>query len=111
MGDPYALNTTNASAANVTSVAPMLLVTNMEKSVAYYVNGLGFTIINTWMPDGNLRWCWMELGAAALMLQQLRPSDRDQMGMNPTMGAGAALYFQCQDAVVIYRQAIAQGLE
>ena len=101
----------NKVSGNVNSVVPMLLVTEMERSVNWYVNGLGFTIVNTWMPDGKLRWCWMELGGAALMLQQLRPQDRDQMGMNPFWGAGAALYFQCQDAVSLYRQFSARGIE
>ncbi len=95
---------------NVQSVAPMLLVTDMERSVNFYGNGLGFTVVNTWMPDGKLRWCWMELGSAALMLQQLRPVDRDRMGMNPKLGAGASLYFQCQDAVQLYRQFAIRGI-
>lgn len=23
-----------------------------------------------WAPEGRIRWCWLELGAAALMLQE-----------------------------------------
>ena len=96
---------------NVSSVVPMLLVADLERSVRYYSNGLGFTVVHTWLPDGKLRWCWMALGGAALMLQQLTTAGRDEAGMNPTLGVGSSLYFQCQDAVAIYRQVVAHGIQ
>jgi catechol 2,3-dioxygenase-like lactoylglutathione lyase family enzyme len=33
------------------------MVTNMERSLAFYVDGLDFTIQNRWVADGGLRWC------------------------------------------------------
>jgi lactoylglutathione lyase len=55
-----------APAHNVTAVVPLLMVTSMERSLAFYIDGLGFTIQNQRIPDGRLRWCWMSLGSAAL---------------------------------------------
>ena len=48
---------------NVKEVVPFLRVSDMERSVRYYVEGLGFAITKKWVPDGKLRWCWLESGA------------------------------------------------
>lgn len=60
-----------APSHDVTAVVPLLMVTSMERSLAFYLDGLGFTIQNRWVPEGHLRWCWMSLGGAALMLQEI----------------------------------------
>ncbi len=95
---------------NVTAVVPLLMVTSMERSLGFYVDGLGFTIQNRWVPDGRLRWCWMTLGGAALMLQEAGESTRDRMLAAGALGNGAALYFQCSDAIAIYRAAAERGI-
>ncbi len=101
-------NTTPAK--NVTTVVPLLMVTGIERSLAFYVDGLGFRIQNRWMPDGHLRWCWMSLGGAALMLQEAIEPTRRKMAADGILGNGAALYFQCSDALAIYREAAARGI-
>lgn len=74
----------------------------MERSVSYYVNGLGFTIRHKWEPGGKLRWCWLALDGAALMLQEVP---------NRQVGDGMSLYFICDDAVAIYRELRGRGIE
>jgi lactoylglutathione lyase len=101
-------NTTPAH--NVTAVVPLLMVTSMKRSLDFYIDGLGFTIQNRWMPDGRLRWCWMSLGGAALMLQEAVEPSRLKMAADDILGNGAALYFQCSDALAIYREAAARGI-
>jgi lactoylglutathione lyase len=98
---------TDASAPvpNVTAVVPLLRVTNMERSLIFYIDGLGFAIQNRWVPDGRLRWCRLSLGFAALMLQEAVNANREKPG------TGAALYFQCTDALAIYRDAAARGIQ
>ena len=100
----------NTVTAAVTSVVPLLVVTNMERSLAFYIDGLGFTIQNRWIPDGRLRWCWMSLGGAALMLQEATESTRQKMAADGVIGNGAALYFQSSDALAIYREPAARGI-
>jgi hypothetical protein len=56
------------------------MVTSMERSLALYIDGLGFTIRNRWMPDGRLR--WMSLDGAALMLQEAVEATRQRMAAN-----------------------------
>ncbi len=99
-----------ASVQNVSAVIPLLMVTNMERSLAFYVDGLGFTIQNRWMPDGRLLWCWMSLGGAALMLQEGTETHWQKMADDDVLGKGAALYFQCTDALTVYREAAARRI-
>lgn len=99
-----------APAHNVTGLIPLLMVTSMERSLTFYIGGLDFKMQNRWIPDGRLRWCWMSLGAAALMLQEASESTREKMAADGMLGNGAALYFQCSDAVAVYREAAARGI-
>ena len=52
------------------------MVTNMEASLRFYVDGLGFTKTIEWTPHGRIEWCRLEHGAAAIMLQEYRPGLR-----------------------------------
>lgn len=98
-----------APVQNVTATVPLLMVMNLERSLAFYVDGLGFTIQNRWEPDGHLRWCWMSFGGGALMLQEAGGAGRDKMAAAGPLGNGVSLYFQCGDALAIYRDAAARG--
>jgi uncharacterized glyoxalase superfamily protein PhnB len=104
------MSSTAAPVDNVTAVVPLLTVTNMERSLAFYIDGLGFTVQNRWVPDGRLRWCWMSLGGAALMLQEAVDSSREKMAAAGVLGNGVSLNFQCSDALAIYRDAAARGI-
>ena len=95
---------------NVTGVAALLMVTSMERSLQFYVDGLGFEVKNRWVPDGHLRWVWMELGTAALMLQEATGDTPERLATAGKLGNGCALYFQCRDAISIYRQAVERGV-
>jgi hypothetical protein len=55
---------------NVKQAVPFFGVSNIEESVRYYGKGLGFEMTKQWIDDGKLRWCWLERGGAALMLQE-----------------------------------------
>jgi uncharacterized glyoxalase superfamily protein PhnB len=93
--------------ANVRQAVPFLMVTNMETSLGFYTEGLGFTITNKWTPDGKIRWCWLQLGGAAIMLQEYRP-DRVP---STKLGEGVSICFQCKDALAIYREATTRGIK
>jgi lactoylglutathione lyase len=104
------MSSTPAPVQNVTAVVPLLMVTNMQRSLAFYVDGLGFVIQNRWVPDGRLRWCWMSLGGAALMLQEAIDSTREKMAAAGVLGNGVSLNFSCGDALAIYRDAAIRGI-
>ena len=82
------------------------MVTDMEASLRFYVDGLGFTKTIDWLPHGKVEWCWLQLGGAALMLQEYRS------GLRPdaTRGVGVSVCFMCDDALAIYRATQVKGL-
>ena len=99
---------------NVQQAVPFFMVSSMETSLRFYVDGLGFEMKKKWTPDGDgkVRWCWLELGNAALMLQEYRKDHHPNSGRRDgTPGEGVCICFTCRDALAIYRQAIGRGLE
>jgi catechol 2,3-dioxygenase-like lactoylglutathione lyase family enzyme len=96
---------------NVQQAVPFLRVTSMEASLRYYVEGLGFRMTRKWLDQGAVRWCWLELGDAALMLQDLRRDGHPAAAPAGTLGAGVSICFLCQDALAIYRELRSRGIE
>lgn len=90
---------------NVKQAVPFFWVTDITVSIDFYVKRLGFEVKNSWTTHGRMRWCWLEMGGAALMLQELKAD-----GQYPTVpdeqqsGKGVEIYFICQDALKIYDQ-------
>ena len=93
---------------NVSQVVPFLGITDMDASLRFYTSGLGFELKKSWTPEGRVRWCWLELGGTALMLQEYVPPSRKPEG---TLGLGMSLNFVCNDALAIYRDLRGKGLE
>jgi catechol 2,3-dioxygenase-like lactoylglutathione lyase family enzyme len=91
---------------NVQQAVPFFWVSNIEASLCFYVDGLGFLRTNQWIVDNKIRWCWLQLGGAALMLQEYRP---EKIPSNKR-GEGVTICFQCSDALAIYHETRARGL-
>jgi lactoylglutathione lyase len=98
---------TGETAPNVQQAVPFFMVSNIEASLRFYVDGLGYRKTKEWIDEGKLRWCWLELGGAAHMLQEYNP------GKVPSnkRGEGVSICFQCKDALAIYHEALARGLQ
>ena len=104
------MSTDAVTAANVKQAVPFFGVKDIEASLAFYVDGLGFTLTNRWAPEGRVRWCWLELGGAALMLQEYWKDGRPAGAPAGTLGLGMSVCFTCGDALAIYHYAKARGL-
>ncbi len=96
---------------NVKQVIPFFRVSDMERSVRYYADGLGFTMQHQWVVEGKLRWCWLQLGGAVLMLQEFRKQGHNSWTPGGKVGEGVSLCFQCEDAVAIYHAVRSRGIE
>jgi len=102
------------TSVNVKQAVPFFGVTDMELSLRFYVDGLGFKMKKYWIPDraedhpdGKIRWCWLQLGDAAIMLQEFRAQNRPK----ETLGTGASVSFMCEDALAIYREFKSRGVQ
>jgi lactoylglutathione lyase len=96
---------------NVKQAVPFFSVSNMEESLRHYVEGLGFVMTKKWMDEGKLRWCWLEIGDAALMLQEFRTEGHDSWKPSCKLGEGVSICFMCLDALAIYRLAKSRGIK
>jgi lactoylglutathione lyase len=93
--------------SNVQQAVPFFLVSNIEESIRFYVDGLGFEMTNQWIDEGKLRWCWLQLGGAALMLQEFRKD----MAPEGKLGLGVSICFQCKDTLAIFREIASRGIQ
>ena len=101
------------TSVNVKQAVPFFGVTNMEASLRFYVDGLGFEIKQQWIPDriednpdGRIRWCWLQLGDAGIMLQEFLPERRPK----EALGTGTSVCFTCEDALALYREFKSRGI-
>jgi len=105
----------STTSVNVKQAVPFFGVTNMEASLRFYQDGLGFKMKRWWIPDhdkhypadGKIRWCWLELGEAAIMLQEFLSECQPK----EMLGAGTSVCFQCEDALTLYREFKSRGIQ
>jgi catechol 2,3-dioxygenase-like lactoylglutathione lyase family enzyme len=95
---------------NVKQAIPFFAVSNIEASLRFYIDGLGFEMTNKWIDEGKLRWCWLQLGNAALMLQEFRRAGYDSWVPAAKVGEGVTICFLCEDALAIYRELVSRGI-
>jgi lactoylglutathione lyase len=102
------------TSVNVKQAVPFFGVTNMQASLRFYMEGLGFKMKHQWIPDRaedspdrRIRWCWLQLGDAAIMLQEFLPERRPK----ETLGTGASVCFMCEDALALYREFKSRGIQ
>jgi lactoylglutathione lyase len=97
--------------ANVEQAVPFFGVRDIQESVRFYVDGLGFTKTIEWIDEGRLRWCWLELGGAAVMLQESWGEGHHRNVPVGDVGVGMSICFICKDALAIYRDFRLRGIE
>jgi catechol 2,3-dioxygenase-like lactoylglutathione lyase family enzyme len=96
--------------SNVQQAVPFFAVSNMENSLRFYVDGLGFDIADKWIDEGTVRWCRLQRGGASLMIQDFRRDGGQSWSPNGPLGLGVSVMFFCSDALSLYREFTARGL-
>ena len=91
-------------------VIPFLAVADRKKSVAFYIDGLGFAFEKKWVVGDELRWCQLRCGKAAIMLQQFPTEGHDARRFSEPRGEGVTLCLFPDDAIAVYRTVTARGL-
>jgi len=99
-----------AAAANVKLAVPFFGVKNIEASLRFYVDGLGFVLTNHWSPEGRIRWCWLKLGETAIMLQEYWRDGKPGGAPDGPLGQGVSICFICSDALALYHELLARGV-
>ena len=92
---------------NISQTTPFFMVTNMETSLRFYIDGLGFQLKNTWTPRGTIEWCWLQRESASLMLQEYREGNPH---IPAAKGVGVSICFTCVDSLALYHEFVEKGL-
>ncbi len=72
----------------LTSVSPSLTVNDVEKSLAWYCDVLGFTVDQRWESEGKLLGAEVKAGSVVFMIGQ----DDWKKGRDRVKGAGVRIY-------------------
>jgi lactoylglutathione lyase len=98
------------SKPNIRLTVPFLGVSDMEASLRFYTEGLGFTMTKQWTPRGKIEWCWLERDAVALMLQGPWRDKEQPLEPESKPKTGPSLCFQCEDALALYDEFKERGI-
>ncbi len=93
--------------ANVRAVWPLLAVDDLEASMAFYRDMLGFRLVGQADADGTVFWCRLERDGASIMLQAAELEDD---GPASGRGRGVSLYFVCDDVDALHQELSSRGL-
>lgn len=96
-----------AKSGTIQELWPLLRVTDIERSIAFYRDQLGFDVVGDAKSDGRIFWCRLKRGGASIMLQQAEAEDGPAAGR----GRGVGFYFVCDDADAIYAELTGRGLK
>jgi lactoylglutathione lyase len=105
------MENTTKTKSNVRQAVPMFAVSDIEESIKFYIDGLGFDMVNKWVPRGKIEWCWLQLGDAALMLQEFLKEGPDSYMPSGKVGEGVTINFICGDALSVYHEILLRGIE
>jgi len=94
---------------NIRLAVPFFMVRDMEASLNFYTGKLGFKITNQWTPRGKIEWCWLQRDEVSIMLQESRNAEK--FDLEGPHGKGVSICFQCVDALALYHEFTAQGIE
>lgn len=85
---------------SATKLVPSLGVSDIERSIGFYRTFLGFEVADSYEQDGRIAWCWLRVGGAELMLQQL--SADQQLRLDPAIGQSWVIYLRVEDIALLH---------
>jgi predicted lactoylglutathione lyase len=102
------MSSTLKSEANVKQAVPFFMVKDMDSSINFYVKGLGYSMTENWIDKGKIKWCWLTIDRAAIMLQEYEKKNNTG---KEKVAVGVEIFFICEDALAIYKQLISNGIQ
>jgi len=88
---------------------PLLNVADVERSLAFWREGLGFEVVATWDHEGRAAFARLRSGKAELMLNRPTDVDRPGPGAKPSY-SDVVLNLRVDDVHALWRALTAKGL-
>ena len=98
-----------STSPNIRLAVPFFMVRDMEASLKFYIEKLGFIKTIDWTPRDKIEWCWLQRDDVCIMLQE--PRDREKFDSQGPKGNGVSICFQCINALALYHEFTAKGVE
>lgn len=96
-----------ATSLQARGMMPSLTVNDIEKSIKFYRDGLGFAVKEEWKDDGKLMGVMLDAGGAVLGISQ----DDFAKGRDRVKGVGLRLHLETtQDVNALAEQAKSHGI-
>ncbi len=92
--------------SNITQAVPFFMIADMDRSIVFYVEQLGFDLINKWIPYDRIEWCWLQRGGGSIMLQRFK----EGTVWEGKRGQGVSIFFQCKDSIALYHEFLEKGV-
>jgi len=100
--------TVTGNLTRVRQLQPLLAVQDIDRSIEFYRDRLGFSLVGQADSDGKIFWCRVERDGASVMLQQ---AEDEEDGPAEGRGRGIIFYFVCDDANAMYSELVSRGLK
>ena len=85
---------------------PLLFVRDIQRSLRFYTEQLGFEVVGRAEAKGSLYWCRLKREGASFMLQQHDAPERFQSLPAPSV----VFYFVCDDVDAVFTELSGKGL-
>jgi catechol 2,3-dioxygenase-like lactoylglutathione lyase family enzyme len=86
-------------------------VRDIERSIEFWRDVLGFDLAGADGPSGERGWCRVERAGASVMLQQRAKRTLSNVGAAGGEPEATALYFVCADVDAVHRELTVAGLD
>ena len=96
---------------NLNQAVPFFRVADMQASLRFYQDGLGFRIAQKWVVDDEIRWCLLKRGRVALMIQHFLTEGGGSWRPEGKAGEGVTICILCDDALALYRELRSRGVD
>ena len=94
---------------NLGQPVPMLGVSDIHRTIAFYRDGLGCAVANTFEHGGKLSWACIDTGLGEVMLMQEGPEHVNDAGRE--VRRDVILYFKPPDVAALHGELRAKGLK
>ncbi len=105
--------TTSKARIDIRGLAPLILVFDIQQSLQFYCEVLGFEIVSSDNAGPDYGWVLLSSGKTEIMMEPIYPKNHkpaEPDALRTAHHKDTALYFGCPDVDAVYEHLIAKGI-